>query len=229
MALTTNQRLDAAMRLCRAVTGEDYGTDYDRVTGIGVGIAEPGYGDADTVWVLGNWNDITRYNPDGTRTVVDNRYARLGDALERIGVEAHWLDEWQECDGCHSIVRCNADSYMWQPSYATVGDETYCSECAPGDYLQEVLESYIGDYNRCVTSWVTESELTAAGFIRWNEPPFENGWHPGQTDNPRDISERFESENPGSDWVFYLDENSQFYSRFSLFYRPVDSDVSVGA
>jgi hypothetical protein len=226
MALTVNQKVDAAVRVCRVVTGEQYGEDYERVTGIGVGIAEPGYGDSETVWVLGNWNDVTDYST-GERVVTDNRYGRLFDALERIGIEGHWLDEWIRCDGCQSIVRRNADSYHWQPSFAEVDCEIYCTDCATGDYLDEVLESYIGDSNRCVTSWLTETELTAAGFIRWNEPPFENGWHPGQTDNPRDIAERFESENPGSDWVFYLDENSQFYSRFSLFYRPVDSEATV--
>ncbi len=224
--MDTNARLDAAIRLCRAVTGDEYGVDYERITGIGVGIAEPGYGDADTVWVLGDWNDRTDYST-GERVVTDNRFSRLFDALERIGVEAHWLDEWQQCSGCQSIVRSNADSYHWQPSYVWVSDELFCANCATGDYLEESLAEFIGNPDKAITSWLSLSDLESAGFVRWNHPPYENGWHPGQDDNPRDIADRFESGNPDAEWLFYLDETSQFYMRFSLFYRPTDTDSEV--
>jgi hypothetical protein len=215
--------------MVQAVTGQPYG-DGCTVTDIGIGIAEPGYGDADTVWVLGNFNDKTVY-ADGIRTVTDDTPSRLFKALERIGVEAHWLDEWYGCDGCQKIVRSQPDSYMWQPSYAWLGDGIYCVECATGDYLEETIAEYVGESGRCIpAALVSASELESQGFTRFNIPPAESGWHPGQTDTPDAIVALFEAEHgTDAEWLFYLDETSQFYVRFTLFYRPVDSDVSVGA
>lgn len=222
MALDTTATLDAACRLIRVVTGDAYGDGY-RVTGIGVGNAE--YGKPDTVWVLGNWNDKAEYI-NGERIVTDNSMSRLFDALERIGVDCEWLDEWAMCDGCSQIVRTSPDSYMWQPAYAVVGDSRYCVECATGDCLDETLDEYIGDAGKCLTrSLISERELVDAGFIRFTVPPCESGWHPGQTDTPDAEVQRFEAEHgTDSEWLFWLDESSQFYVRFSLFYRPVTRD-----
>lgn len=219
MALDTMARLDAAMRLVKAVTGDEHG-DGMTVTDIGVGIAEPGYGDSDTVWVLGNFNDKSVYR-DGKWTVTDTAPRRLFDALERIGVSAEWLDEWYRCDGCQSIVRSHPDSYSWQPSFAWIGDDIYCVDCATGDYLDETLETYIGDAGRAISaSLISSSELEANGWQRYNIPPAENGWHPGQTDTPDAIVADFERvHGTGSEWLFYIDEQSQFYTRFTLFYR----------
>jgi len=219
--LSVSERIDAAVRLCRAVTGDEYGVDYDRVTGIGIGIAEPGYGGSETVWVTGNWNAVTDYS-SGERVVTDDRYSRLATALERIGVETHWLDEWTECNGCQQLVRTQPDSYSWQPSHVWVSDELLCRECATGDYLDETLAEFIGDEGRALSaSLVSPAELESAGFVRFNIPPAENGWHPGQDARPADIVAEFEREHgTDADWLFYLDEASQFYVTFTLFYRP---------
>jgi hypothetical protein len=215
------------MRLCRAVTGEEYGEDYERVTGIGIGISEPGYGDADTVWVLGDWNDRTDYST-GERVVTDSRMSRLFDALERIGVECHWLDEWRRCDGCQNIIRSQPDSYHWQPSYVLLADELFCVECATGDYLDETIAEYIGDSSKAIfASLVSASELESRGFVRYNVPPAENGWHPGQDDTPDAIVAAFMSEYGTAEWLFYLDETSQFYIRFTLFYRPASVRCNI--
>lgn len=220
MTMTTQQRYEAARRLCAVVTGDEYGVDYERVTGLGVGIAEPGYGDKDTVWALGDWNDKTDYS-SGERVVTDNSMSRLSEALDRIGVECHWLDEWYECQGCYQIVRSQSDSYHWQPSYADVDGELLCVQCATGDYLDELLEAFIGEQRKVLSSaLVSEQDLLDAGFSRFNVPPAENGWHPGQDETPAGVLAAFESVH-GSDceWLFFMDEVSQFYVRFTLFYR----------
>jgi hypothetical protein len=219
MALDTMARFDAASRLVAAVTGEPYG-DGCMVTDIGIGVAERGYGYSDTVWVLGNFNDKTTY-ADGVRTVTDDTPSRLFNALERIGVSAEWLDEWHRCDGCKQIVRSKPDSYCWQPSYATLGDNIYCVDCATGDYLDETIAEYVGESGKCLTAaLVSASELESHGFTRFNIPPAENGWHPGQDDTPDGVVAHFEAEHgTDAEWLFYLDETSQFYIRFTLFYR----------
>ncbi len=219
MALDTMARLEAAMRLVEAATGDRYG-DGCMVTDIGIGVAERGYGDADTVWVLGNYNDKTTY-ADGVRTVTDDTPSRLFDALERIGVSAEWLDEWYRCDGCQKIVRNQPDCYGWQPSYATLGDNIYCVDCATGDYLDETIAEYVHASGKCIpAALVSASELETLGFQRFNVPPAESGWHPGQTDTPDAIVAQFEAEHgTDAEWLFYLDETSQFYIRFTLFYR----------
>jgi hypothetical protein len=74
---------------------------------------------------------------------------------------------------------------------------------------------------KCIpAALVSASELETLGFQRFNVPPAESGWHPGQTDTPDAIVAQFEAEHgTDAEWLFYLDETSQFYIRFTLFYR----------
>jgi hypothetical protein len=103
----------------------------------------------------------------------------------------------------------------------------YCVDCATGDYLDETIAQYIGEPGKCIpASLVSESTLAENGFARFNVPPAESGWHPGQTGTPDAIVAEFERVHgtDGFEWLFYLDETSQFYICFTLFYRATDTD-----
>jgi hypothetical protein len=71
----------------------------------------------------------------------------VGDALERLGFECEWSDEWTICDDCQQAVRTSPDSYDYQPMYAYVNDEwngtldtTDGCTCLCVDCLQEWAE-----------------------------------------------------------------------------------------
>lgn len=214
-------KLVAAQRLIKVVTGEPYG-DGDTVTDVGVGYAEPGYHDDETVWALGNWNDKDRYDSETqTRVTTNTAPSRLFDALERIGVEGEWLDEWTRCDHCQRIVRTSGDSYMWKPFYVNLPDgDTLCGACALDPaWTDEVLEPYVNDSSRVIT-WCDESHLESLGWQRFNEREYQSGWHEGMTDKPATVAAKIKATMPEHDYVFWLDESSQFYIGFSAFTKP---------
>ena len=218
------------MRLIKVVCGEPYG-DGTTVTDIGIGYAEPGYHDHNTVWVLGDWNPKQHFESfnDGSgagRWITDNDTPeRLFKALERIGVECEWSDEWGRCSHCQRIIRTSGDSYMWKPHYVLFEDGDYlCLDCAMDpDFVEDVLELFVNHSNRIVTVY-DEEFLTERGWVRYNEHPYERGMHPGMNADPTAIRKEVEEELPNHDYLFYLDEPSQFYIRFSVFTREKETE-----
>jgi hypothetical protein len=213
--------IDRAAVLIHAATGDRYG-DGSTVTDICVGYAEPGYGDHETVVVFGNWNP-KRWprNGEPELTKRENIGPRLADALDSIDVSLEWLDEWATCAECYRAMRTQADSYSWRMFGAFVEDAGYvCADCMKAD-PESYLDEYVNDPHRAIT-WLSGAELTALGFEQW-EPGdphrYENGWHPGQTDDPSAILTDIQGQRPELDVVFLLDESSQFYVGFSAWTR----------
>jgi hypothetical protein len=139
-------------------------------------------------------------------------------------VEGEWSDEWHQCSDCYRIVRNSGDSYMWQPFYTMINEcEPVCGDCLikMGD---EALEDYVNNSDRVVT-WCDESHLESLGWQRDNPRQYENGWHPGQDDNPATIMAGIQEADPNLDVLFWLDESSQFYIGFSAFTRKRENEI----
>lgn len=212
-------------RILRAALGEhnEHG-DRMTVTSVLSGYAEPGYNPSDAVVVLGNWNP-QRYPREGDAPLTreENLGPRLAAALERVGAELEWLDEWDECCECHRAIRTEADSYHWKPSYVELEAARVCHECLMSDtYGEDAFADMIDDPRTCVT-WCEPSHIEKFGFVKWepgDEHTYESGWHPGQTDDPQKIFDAIKEQNPDTQVLFFLDENSQFYIRFSAYTRP---------
>ncbi len=74
-----------------------------------------------------------------------------------------------------------------------------------------------------------KAAIKQARKLRQNKPSkayysltAQGGFHVGQTDDPQKIVKQiFESVGDCESVVFKLDENSQFYSKFSAFYKVV--------
>src|SRR5262249_6152278 len=101
--------------------------------------AEPGYSTRNGLVAFGNWNTIDGEWDARThnRPLIDGIPKRLCDALEKIGADIEWSDEWKLCDGCQKPVRTKADSYSWQRSYIEKGDKIVCLECLdPVEHLK---------------------------------------------------------------------------------------------
>lgn len=212
---------DKVARLVNYATGDPYG-DGEVVTNVLGGYAEPGYGSPlsdEVVIVLGNWNDKDRY-VNGKREIVSDVPSRLARSLERVGAEIEWLDEWTECQGCYRAVRTQPDSYSWRSSYAECDGAILCRDCLR-ECEEDALSEYVNNPLRCVT-WCDPAHVESFGYVKW-EPSdphtYESGWHPGQTDTPEPILDEIHAAHPDAEVVFFLDESSQFYIRFSAYYR----------
>lgn len=196
--------------------------DAGVVTDFGEDYAERGYTkEADGPIVLGDWNNKTVYDPETQEhTVVDDGPERLADVLARCGYTLEWLDEWYVCVDCNKLFRGVGDSYQWvMYGYLFVeGCEPVCGECVerdPQPYIDEIAD----DPHRCNTI-LGENAFLELGYEQYNGR-YENGWHPGQDDNPQgivaDLPETVES------YVFDVVNNgggaSQFYTMFTLWVK----------
>lgn len=199
---------ESAQRLIKVVTGEPYG-DGQIVNNIGIGTEN----NPEEVWVSGDWNG--------------EMGKRLYKALERIGIEAEWCDEVDRCDGCQKMVRTNPTHYGWQARYLTdeQGDRV-CFDCLDVS-SDEVLSDfgYLDNPHKAIPD-VLGNHLESWGWAPFNGV-FENGWHPGQTDNPREIFDRIKEKYPNLSVVFRLDEVSQFYIRFTAWTKDRSEDENV--
>lgn len=239
---------EAVRRLVKVATGDEYG-DGETVTDIVDGYA-PGsdnHGASDAVIVMGNWNDKYRTVPgigsdpvlnelvgaDGYgRVLVSNVPSRLAAALERVGAEVEWYDNYGTCCECYKAVQTEPDSYSWTPPYV-FGDNGYlCAGCALDD-VESALEygGYLNDDSKAVT-FCDGDALEAIGFTRWagtngadGAGEYAHGWYPGQSDTPADVDAAIrEAHGYGVDVVFVIDSTGQFDLHFGAYYRPTDDD-----
>lgn len=190
---------------------------------------EPGYStrhDATTpLVVLGDyWCRCDKFGVDGNGRnelhSIDQHHPRLFAQLASQGVELEWHDEWMVDRHSDKAYRTQGDSYHWQPSviYTDDGDPL-----TPDSDDEDVIEYVVNDPSRCVTEpFGGGAMLVRNGFERVNGG-FENGWHPGQDDDPRaitDVIRRLYGDDV--EIAFAIDENSQFYTRFSAYVRRED-------
>lgn len=183
------------------------------------GYAEPGYGslEGDDLIAFGNWNTFTRWDDETRESItLDDTPERVGNLLEKLGVELEWCDEWYTCDQCNKAVRTSPDSYSWKRSYFESDGEITCEACTLED-PEAYLESLEGESNRAITLDVdpTKHEYVLAG------DRFENGFHEGQAADPGKIAELLEKMDI-TRYVFRIDTVGQFDVEFSVYVHEDD-------
>jgi len=190
------------------------------------GYAEPGYGGLDpegAIVALGDWNNITRWDPESRQSVMlDSTPSRVGNLLEKAGVELEWSDEWTECAECGRAVRTQADSYSWTRSYVESDEGPVCEDCTLADPV-DYLESLEGESNKAITLDVDPEEH---GYVRIPER-FENGLYGGQSADPRKIAQALEDVGCYR-FIFRIDSVGQFDMRFSVYIHE-DEMETLGA
>jgi len=215
--------LEIAARMAKQVDGDGW-LVQGRVEEIRLhfdGYAEPGYTEPECgIIATGNWNEVDRYVAlTQTRVEVSHLPKRLGDIFEAMGIEIEWSDEWEECGQCNKLVRTSPDSHCYQPSYTVDNDELNCLDCIDPEGHVEEREG--------TTDLVLSSiDLAEHGYVKRNDAPYESGWHPGQTDDPQRVSEELRKEGI-TRFVFQKDEQSQFYSKWSVWVKVEDEEISA--
>lgn len=142
------------------------------------GYAEPGY--QGEFVATGNWNDITVYNKETNKfELVDDTPSRVGRALEKLGFETEWEDEWVACSICSLLVRTTGNHYGWVRSYINDNNEIVCCNCVKEEPAQ-YLELFEGDSRKAWTIHGVNPE--DFGYVKVAKE-FENGWYGGQNDD----------------------------------------------
>lgn len=198
--------IKAAIKAAKTSRGRSHIEDVTLCTGY----AEPGYTDPESgVIAFGNWNDVTEYDEKtNQRTVLDDTPKRLCAALEKLGAEIEWSDEWTFCCGCNKAVRSSPNSYDWQRSYCENEGEPVCRECVNPVAVLEQLE------NDPTQSLTLDNVDPAAHQYTRIEQDFEHGLHGGQDASPHKIALALRDQGI-TRFIFRLDEKSQFYFTFS--------------
>lgn len=184
------------------------------------GYAEPGYKTPESgIIATGNWNNITKY-VNGQHITLNDYPSRIGRLFERLGVEIEWSDEWTECSNCYKLIRTSADSYSWQPSYVMGDGEIECSECI-AEHAEEHLKELEGRTSTCNT--ISGIDPEDHGYVKYNEDSYENGFY-GVNDDPKKIAAELRGKGIER-FLFQLDENQQFCSRFSVYIHKSEAHL----
>lgn len=164
--------------------------------------AEPGYDDPKRGILFANWN----YFPSGIYSI-----------LERYGYEIEWPDEWTTCDNCSRAVRTQPTSYSWQPSQVWVESEyeTLCVDCLAED-PEPYLRSLENDPRRALN--IEGIDPADYGYELIGDD-YENGFHPGQNDDPKQITREARANGITEPLLFQIDSVGQFDVSFRLWKR----------
>ena len=183
------------------------------------GYSEPGYSGNEVA--LGNWNEVSVYNKEtNSFDVKDNVMPRLAAILEKMGYSLEWSDEWAICNCCGKAVRTQADSYGWTASFTITDDGVTCHECIDPE---EYLVSLEGDHKRANT--IDRIDPENYGYVKQSDQ-YENGWYPGQNDNPSEIAKALR-EKGHERFLFGIDGVGQFDVRFSVYIHREELSCEV--
>ncbi len=178
------------------------------------GYGESGYSDPSCGLIAtGNWNEITEYDKQTkSRKVVSDLPKRIGDLFEKMGIECEWSDEWSTCGDCGKLIRTQADSYCWLPSYKYYDGEISCEECLKAD-----PESYLSSLEDNPDDANTFSSIDPVNYdyVKLDED-FESGWYPGQNDSPHKVAKELRDKGV-SRFLFNIDSTGQFDTHWSCF------------
>lgn len=151
-------------------------------------------------------------------------HPRLFAQLEAQGVDFAWCDEWIEI--ADKAYRSTHDSYGWQPSFWFCGqwDEYATLDDLADNDLSLLTDDYVNNPRAAINlRGFDATRLVDAGWKQVNGV-FQNGWHPGQDDDPVTLTDEWRKDNPTDDIVFVIDGVGQFDIDFLMFVKPLDTD-----
>jgi len=139
---------------------------------------------------------------------------------------------WQEpgslypltwCCECGKLVRTQGDSYSWTSSYQQTDDGAICVECLEAD-----PESYLSSLedNSDTANTMDNIDPCKYGYVKFNEDSYENGWYPGQNDDPHKVAEELRAMGI-SRFLFGIDSVGQFDMHFSCYIHKDEIDLLI--
>lgn len=139
--------------------------------------------------------------------------SRVLAALDRLGFEFEWEDEWITCDDCGGLVRCSPNSYGWQ-QYFYRDEENgtlICGDCVKSSGIKDYIAWLEGNARRAMTFDV---DLLRHGYFRVDRR-FERGLHHGQDADPNRVAAELKKHGVER-FIFSRDSVGQFDFDFSV-------------
>ena len=168
--------------------------------------SEPGYSHAPEGVAFADWNP--------------ERYKRIGDILEKVGVGVEWSDEWTTCAHCGKAIRTEPDCYRWTPAF-WFNEETGES-MSEKQLRDEVLITFFAGHE------TTAQLLTWAWYLFSEHPAVEERFH-------AELEEKLGGRSPRVDDVeglgylrMVMDETLRLYSPVAIMARDALEDDEVG-
>ncbi|KPK66697.1 MAG: hypothetical protein AMS21_00660 [Gemmatimonas sp. SG8_38_2] len=174
--------------------------------------SEPGYDDppAGRLILFSDWSGVSEHDMA---------------VLENAGHEMEWSDEWDKCDECSGAVRTSANCYLWKPAYYRNKDDIVCERCvlANDGETRRYIDWCNGDFTRAIT--IDGIDLEKFGYKKLNDHSLQTGFHGGMNDDPETLGRNLQKVGV-TEFVFVIDENSQFYTNWSVWIKT-DIDVEM--
>ena len=169
-----------------------------------------------------NWNHFPRVAAGSYPRTAESESAqefnwgskgrRFQAILEEMGYNLEWSDQTDRCEHCGGCIHTDASCYGDTAHYAILNEcEIVCEECIRKDYTEEYLETLTNNPHAAVN--IRGINPAKHGYFQV-ETGFENGFHPGQTDDPKKISARL-TELGYTGLLFTIDGAGQFDVRFT--------------
>lgn len=130
-------------------------------------------------------------------------------------VQTGFSDEYDTCSDCNALIRTSPDSYFWQPDFIVNDCGIHCAQC-----IEDNPEDTIESVKNTRTPLPVSINPADHGWTQLNKYPLKSGWFPGQNDDPETYTKAMS--NAGIDYLFQIDEPSQFYTKWSV-WVPEDS------
>ncbi len=169
-----------------------------------------------------NWNHFPRstasdsHRSDEGKQAQDfnwNRGRKFQDILERMGYKLEWSDQTCRCDECGNVC-VESDGHDCN-QYWDDENGTTCAECTRTRLTSEYLEWLEGSSRRALG--IHGIKLSDHGYMEV-KCGYENGFHPGQNDDPRKIKAELKRRGYGG-IVFEISDLGQFHVGFCVWVR----------
>jgi len=171
--------------------------------------------------IIADWNDI----PFGSYRL--EQYCEKHDTELICGYQ----DEYIMCDHCYKYVYTTPGCYGDIPKYTQIECEILCGDCSK-EFIHEIIEFHQNDPTLAIKPYLIEA-VKEQGFVCLDDDEsescvrFENGFHQGQDDNPREIAAKMEKEGilDKYDYLFAITDAGQFDLAFTVMLREKMEDA----
>lgn len=166
---------------------------------------EPGYSSKQGSMgvLLGNWNMMRTWEGESTPRTSHQRVMNQLEAQYDI----EWSDEWVIDDDGNKAYRQSPDSYSWLPSFIyTESGDMITRE----DDIDTWIEWAINQPGHALMDTIhTPERMVDKGWTK-QDMTYETGFHPHQTDDPKEVFVALNRVFPSLDVVFMIVDKGQF-------------------
>lgn len=150
---------------------------------------------------------------------------RFQAILEEMGYHLEWSDQASRCSHCYGCITEGPDYYGDTAHMAILGDcDTVCEDCIRKDFAEEYLETLEASRGNGAVH-ISGIDPAKYGYDLVQDG-YENGFHPGQNDNPRAIFKELDARGLQG-IIFKIDSSGQFDIGFSVWHKPVETETDA--